>query len=172
MDALVPRHTQAQASVAATAIQWLGSEIGFQFLVKAYEACTVARWPEHERYGIHRGQTNPLFLDPAYAAEIRERDRQRRERNRLADKERRFRNRDKEREQQQNERGHEPEPHQRSEDRRQRSDHALRDEQEAPPVNDVGERAGRHREQEKRQARCHLHHRHHEWIGVELGHQP
>jgi uncharacterized protein YecE (DUF72 family) len=42
---------------------------GFQFLVKAHEACTVARWPDHDRYGIHRGQANPLFLDPAYAAD-------------------------------------------------------------------------------------------------------
>jgi len=42
---------------------------GFQFLVKAHEACTVARWPDHDRYGVHRGQPNPLFLDPAYAAE-------------------------------------------------------------------------------------------------------
>ncbi|HYX23889.1 MAG TPA: DUF72 domain-containing protein [Thermoanaerobaculia bacterium] len=42
---------------------------GFQFLVKAHEACTVARWPDHDRYGVHRGQANPLFLDPAYAAE-------------------------------------------------------------------------------------------------------
>jgi len=42
---------------------------GFLFLVKAHEACTVARWPDHDRYGVHRGQANPLFLDPAYAAE-------------------------------------------------------------------------------------------------------
>src|SRR5258706_11147746 len=42
---------------------------GFQFLVKAHEACTVDRWPDHDRYGVHRGQANPLFLDPAYAAD-------------------------------------------------------------------------------------------------------
>jgi uncharacterized protein YecE (DUF72 family) len=42
---------------------------GFQFLVKAHEACTLARFPEHARYGQQRGQTNPLFLDSAYAAE-------------------------------------------------------------------------------------------------------
>lgn len=42
---------------------------GFQFLVKAHEACTLARFPEHVRYGQQRGQINPLFLDPAYAAE-------------------------------------------------------------------------------------------------------
>jgi uncharacterized protein YecE (DUF72 family) len=42
---------------------------GFQFLVKAHEACTVAHWPDHDRYGVHRGTANPLFLDPAYAAD-------------------------------------------------------------------------------------------------------
>jgi uncharacterized protein YecE (DUF72 family) len=41
----------------------------FRFVVKAHEACTVARWPEHERYGSRRGLDNPLFLDPAYAAD-------------------------------------------------------------------------------------------------------
>jgi uncharacterized protein YecE (DUF72 family) len=41
----------------------------FRFLVKAHEACTVSRFPEHDRYGSQRGQTNPLFLDAAYAAE-------------------------------------------------------------------------------------------------------
>jgi len=41
----------------------------FRFVVKAHEACTVARWPEHERYGSRRGLDNPLFLDAAYAAE-------------------------------------------------------------------------------------------------------
>lgn len=42
---------------------------GFQFLVKAHEACTLTRFPEHARYGLQRGQANPLFLDPAYAAD-------------------------------------------------------------------------------------------------------
>ena len=42
---------------------------GFQFLVKAHEACTLTRFPEHARYGLQRGQVNPLFLDPAYAAD-------------------------------------------------------------------------------------------------------
>ncbi|HSK81064.1 MAG TPA: DUF72 domain-containing protein [Thermoanaerobaculia bacterium] len=42
---------------------------GFQFLVKAHEACTLTRFPEHARYGPQRGQENPLFLDPAYTAE-------------------------------------------------------------------------------------------------------
>jgi uncharacterized protein YecE (DUF72 family) len=41
---------------------------GFRFVVKAHEACTVARWPDHARYGARRGEANPLFLDPAYAA--------------------------------------------------------------------------------------------------------
>jgi len=40
----------------------------FLFLVKAHEACTLARFPDHARYGAERGQPNPLFLDAAYAA--------------------------------------------------------------------------------------------------------
>ncbi|HSP77093.1 MAG TPA: DUF72 domain-containing protein [Myxococcaceae bacterium] len=40
---------------------------GFRFLVKAHEACTLARWPLHPRYGNVRGQPNPRFLDAAYA---------------------------------------------------------------------------------------------------------
>jgi uncharacterized protein YecE (DUF72 family) len=42
---------------------------GFLFLVKAHEACTLARFPDHARYGAQRGQENALFLDPAYAAD-------------------------------------------------------------------------------------------------------
>src|SRR5262245_26369482 len=41
----------------------------FLFLVKAHEACTLARFPDHARYGASRGQENPLFLDPGYAAD-------------------------------------------------------------------------------------------------------
>ena len=41
----------------------------FRFLVKAHEACTLARFPDHSRYGASRGQENPLFLDAAYAAD-------------------------------------------------------------------------------------------------------
>lgn len=41
---------------------------GFRFVVKTHESCTVARWPDHARYGTRRGEANPLFLDPAYAA--------------------------------------------------------------------------------------------------------
>ena len=41
----------------------------FLFLVKAHEACTLERWPDHARYGAEqRGRPNPLFLDPGYAA--------------------------------------------------------------------------------------------------------
>lgn len=42
---------------------------GFLFLVKAHEACTLARFPEHARYGAQRGLENGLFLDPLYAAD-------------------------------------------------------------------------------------------------------
>lgn len=38
MRHLVPDHTQAQASAVATAIQWLGSEVGFDFLTRALES--------------------------------------------------------------------------------------------------------------------------------------
>ncbi|HET6345043.1 MAG TPA: DUF72 domain-containing protein, partial [Myxococcota bacterium] len=41
----------------------------FRFLVKAHEACTLARYPTHARYGRHAGAGNPRFLDPAYAAD-------------------------------------------------------------------------------------------------------
>lgn len=41
----------------------------FRFVVKAHEACTISRWPDRPRYGDARGQVNPLFLDPAYAAD-------------------------------------------------------------------------------------------------------
>jgi uncharacterized protein YecE (DUF72 family) len=40
---------------------------GFRFLVKAHEACTLARYPVHPRYGEQRGQPNARFLDAAYA---------------------------------------------------------------------------------------------------------
>lgn len=43
---------------------------GFRFLVKAHEACTMAVWPRHQRYGKVRGQPNERFLDPVYAAEF------------------------------------------------------------------------------------------------------
>ncbi len=40
----------------------------FLFLVKAHEACTLAGFPDHPRYGAERGQPNPRFLDAGYAA--------------------------------------------------------------------------------------------------------
>jgi uncharacterized protein YecE (DUF72 family) len=43
---------------------------GFRFLVKAHEACSVRRFPTHERYGKRRGELNPLYLDAAYAADV------------------------------------------------------------------------------------------------------
>jgi uncharacterized protein YecE (DUF72 family) len=41
----------------------------FRFLVKAHEACTIAVYPRHARYGALRGQPNTRFLDPIYARE-------------------------------------------------------------------------------------------------------
>jgi uncharacterized protein YecE (DUF72 family) len=41
----------------------------FRFLVKAHEACTLTRYPDHPRYGAQRGLPNDLFLDPAYATD-------------------------------------------------------------------------------------------------------
>lgn len=40
----------------------------FRFLMKAHEACTIARYPDHPRYGNARGKVNDLFLNPTYAA--------------------------------------------------------------------------------------------------------
>lgn len=42
----------------------------FRFLVKAHEVCTMARYPLHERYGVHRGQPNDRFLQASYAADL------------------------------------------------------------------------------------------------------
>ncbi len=39
----------------------------FRFLVKAHEALTLARYPQHARYGAQRGQSNPLLFDVAWA---------------------------------------------------------------------------------------------------------
>lgn len=39
----------------------------FRFLVKAHDACTLARFPRHPRYGAQAGEQNPRFLDPGYA---------------------------------------------------------------------------------------------------------
>ncbi len=40
----------------------------FRFLIKAHEACTLARYPQHPRYGAQRGLRNELFLHAGYAA--------------------------------------------------------------------------------------------------------
>jgi uncharacterized protein YecE (DUF72 family) len=42
---------------------------GFRFLMKAHEACTLARFPNHPRYGDTAGRANDLFLNPAHAVE-------------------------------------------------------------------------------------------------------
>ncbi len=42
----------------------------FRFLVKAHEACTLAMFPTHPRYGALRGQPSPHFLDPSYARDM------------------------------------------------------------------------------------------------------
>lgn len=41
----------------------------FRFLVKAPEALTTARFPDHARYGEQRGAASAFFLDPGYAAD-------------------------------------------------------------------------------------------------------
>jgi uncharacterized protein YecE (DUF72 family) len=41
----------------------------FRFLMKAHEACTTARYPNHPRYGAAAGQRNDLFLSASYACE-------------------------------------------------------------------------------------------------------
>lgn len=38
LNALIPDCTQRDAQVAATVVQWIGSEIGFQFLQEALES--------------------------------------------------------------------------------------------------------------------------------------
>jgi uncharacterized protein YecE (DUF72 family) len=42
---------------------------GFRFLVKAYDALTLASFPDRLRYGAERGKANPHFLAAAYAAD-------------------------------------------------------------------------------------------------------
>lgn len=41
----------------------------FRFMVKAHDACVLARFPPHARYGTRAGQPNPLFLDAAHATD-------------------------------------------------------------------------------------------------------
>ncbi len=43
---------------------------GFRFLAKAHEACTLAQFPTHARYGASRGQKNPMFFDASYARDM------------------------------------------------------------------------------------------------------
>ncbi len=55
---------------AETFRQWADSvPEDFRFLVKAHEALSLSRFPQHERYGARRGEANPLFLDPNHARE-------------------------------------------------------------------------------------------------------
>lgn len=49
MPSLVPGCTQAQASACATAIQWLGSEVGFDFLVQALRQAGYTVAPSSEK---------------------------------------------------------------------------------------------------------------------------
>jgi uncharacterized protein YecE (DUF72 family) len=42
----------------------------FRFVVKAHQACTIQRFPQHARYGKKRGEANALFLDAGYASEV------------------------------------------------------------------------------------------------------
>jgi uncharacterized protein YecE (DUF72 family) len=60
------------APVSATTFADYAAQVppGFRFLVKAHEACTLARWPMHARYGDVRGQPNDRFLDAAYATDF------------------------------------------------------------------------------------------------------
>ena len=41
--------------------------LDFRFLVKAHDHLTLARFPEHPRYGARQGERNDRFLDPGYA---------------------------------------------------------------------------------------------------------
>ena len=41
----------------------------FRFVVKAHEDCTTIQFPPHARYGKRRGESNPRFLDAAYATD-------------------------------------------------------------------------------------------------------
>lgn len=41
----------------------------FRFVVKAHEACTLVRFPEHARYGKRQGDANERYFDAAYATD-------------------------------------------------------------------------------------------------------
>ncbi|WNG46386.1 DUF72 domain-containing protein [Archangium minus] len=66
----VDRTFYAPVSAATFAEYAAQVPAGFRFLVKAHEACTLARWPVHQRYGDLRGQLNERFLDAAYARDL------------------------------------------------------------------------------------------------------
>ncbi len=57
------------APLDAEAFRAYAAEVpaSFRFLVKAHEACTLAQYPTHPRYGALRGQRNAKFFDAAYA---------------------------------------------------------------------------------------------------------
>lgn len=51
--------------------EWLATQVpdDFRFLVKAHEECSLARFPNHPRYGAKSGLLNERYLDPSYATE-------------------------------------------------------------------------------------------------------
>lgn len=57
------------APVTAAALRDYAAVVpaNFRFLAKAHEACTLAAFPSHPRYGTQRGKPNPLFFDVAHA---------------------------------------------------------------------------------------------------------
>lgn len=59
------------APIPASAFRAYAEQVpaDFRFLVKAPEACTLARFPFHPRYGAVRGESNPCFLDAEWARE-------------------------------------------------------------------------------------------------------
>lgn len=59
------------APVSADALRTYADAVpgSFRFVVKAHDACTLARFPPHPRYGAQAGQDNPRFLEPAYATD-------------------------------------------------------------------------------------------------------
>lgn len=60
-------YAPVEASLFRTWAEQVPSD--FRFLVKAHEGCTLARWPDHARYGKRRGTQNELFLDVAWATD-------------------------------------------------------------------------------------------------------
>lgn len=60
------------APIEAESYRGYAAEVAseFRFLAKAHEACTLAQFPAHARYGAQRGQKNPMFFDAAYARDV------------------------------------------------------------------------------------------------------